>query len=217
MRPGFAFPISYSVFIQEDKAMTDRMNNQRGADEARREDEWRNENRGLAKRDPSRYGMTRYEGWNSPFELMRRFSEDVDRLFNSLGFSSMSSVGTYSRPGETGRQLGQWSGMGMSTWTPSVDIMTRGDDLVVNVDLPGIKPEDVRVEADDDSLIIQGQTGKQDERKGQGYYYSERSYGSFFRRMPLPPGVNANQATAQFNNGVLEINLPGAVKQLRPE
>ncbi len=51
----------------------------------------------------------------------------------------------------------------------------------------------------------------------QGYYYSERSYGNFYRRIPLPPGVNADRAAAQVNNGALEVSLPGAVKQLRPE
>ena len=82
----------------------------------------------------------------------------------------------------------------MSSKEWSVEVTARGDDLVVSADLPGVKPEDVRVEAEGNSLIIRGET-----------------------RAESPPGVRLDNARAEFKDGVLEITLPGAVKALRPQ
>src|SRR5438093_6890156 len=104
--------------------MADRMINQRPADQ---QGGGGIEERGLARRSEPR-GLTRYQGWSSPFELMRRFSEDVDRMFSSFGFG-----GSLGWPFErTGRELSLPATMtGLTTWAPSVDVLTRGDDLVV--------------------------------------------------------------------------------------
>ena len=106
---------------------------------------------------------------------------------------------------------------GTTTWAPSVDVLTRGDDLVVRADLPGIKPEDVQVETEGNNLIIRGESSMEQKKEDQGYFYSERRYGSFYRTIPLPEGVNADNAQARFNNGVLEVTLPGAAKNLQPQ
>src|SRR5213076_2922428 len=133
--------------------MADRMEQQRPAGEGQGQG---NQNRSLARRD-DQGGLSYYRGGTySPFELMRRFSEDVDRMFASLGFGSFGSMlqpwsmaqGRESRTGT--------SAMSTMAWTPSVDIDTRGDDLVVSADLPGIKPENVQLECDDNQLIIRG-------------------------------------------------------------
>jgi HSP20 family protein len=164
----------------------------------------RDQSRGLARQGYS-YGM----GY-SPFDMMRRFSEDVDRLFGSFGFGNLGW------PFESGYESGrmpanQGTSMASRNWTPPVDVFARGDDLVIDAELPGIKPEDVTIEAEGNNLIVRGESNL--ERNDQGYY--ERSYGSFYRTIPLPQGVNADNA--QFNNGVLEITLPGAAKQLQPQ
>jgi HSP20 family protein len=170
------------------------------------------EERGLARHSEPR-GLTRYQGFASPFELMRRFSEDVDRMFSSFGF------GTFGSPFErTGRELTFPSTMaGLTTWAPSVDVLTRGDDLLVRADLPGVKPEDVHVEMEGNNLVIRGESSMEQKREDQGYFYSERRYGSFHRTIPLPEGVKVDNAQAHFNNGVLEVTLPGAAKNLQPQ
>ena len=85
----------------------------------------------------------------------------------------------------------------MTTISPSVNVFTRGDDLVVSADLPGIKPEDVHVDIEGNNLIIQGESSTRNENKGdRGYWYSESSYGSFYRSIPLPPGTPTEKATA---------------------
>ena len=66
----------------------------------------------------------------------------------------------------------------------------------------------VRVEVDDDVLTISGERRNEQRDERDGYFRSERSYGSFFRAIPLPDGVRADQCEAEFNDGVLEISLP---------
>jgi HSP20 family protein len=198
--------------------MVDRLDQQRPSDQDRSQSD---QSRGVAPRDDqndlSNYqGSYQTRGTASPFELMRRFSEDVDRMFASLGFGSMFEPWGTSRAGR--RQAGT-SAMSTMAWAPSVDINTRGDDLVVSADLPGIKPENVQIECDANRLIIRGET--KDERsqndKERGYWYSERNYGSFYRSIPLPQGVNTDNARADFKDGVLEVTFPGAAKSLNPQ
>jgi HSP20 family protein len=187
--------------------MNDSMSNQRPAGEQKS-----TENTSLSKRDEGQ-AISPYYGWRtSPFELMRRFSEDVDRIFSSFGFGNWGLGNTLSPPLSS-------MGTSMSSWTPPVDISTKGDDLVVSVDLPGLKPEEVQIEAEDNRLIIRGEhrDERSDKDEDKGYWYSERSYGSFYRAIPLPAGVNADNAQAYFNNGVLELTLPGAAKKLKPQ
>ena len=97
-------------------------------------------------------------------------------------------------------------------WSPQIETFEREGQLVVRADLPGLKKDDVNVEITDDAITISGERRNEDEERREGYYRSERSYGSFFRSIPLPEGVNAEDANATFNNGVLEITMQ-AVKE----
>jgi hypothetical protein len=86
------------------------------------------------------------------------------------------------------------------------------------VDLPGMKPEDIEIETADNQLIVRGEHRDEKEQgdKDQGYWYTERSYGSFYRSIPLPPGIKAEEAKANYTNGVLQITIPGAARSLNP-
>jgi HSP20 family protein len=194
-------------------AMSDRIQQQRPA----KEGQVRNDNMSLSRRDDSG-NISYYRGGTySPFELMRRFTEDVDRMFGSLGLGSFSST---LQPWAQARERGAGTNaMTTMAWTPAVDISTRGDDLMVSLDLPGIKPENVQIECEDNRLIVRGETRDErtQEEKDRGYWYSERSYGSFYRVIPLPQGINPDNAQAAFNNGVLEVTFPGAAKNVQPQ
>jgi HSP20 family protein len=66
----------------------------------------------------------------------------------------------------------------------------------------------VKVHVDGDTLVVEGDRKQEKEEKREGYYHSERSYGTFYRSIPLPEGAKADQTAAQFNNGVFEVTVP---------
>ena len=136
----------------------------------------------------------------SPFSLMRRMMEDLDRLFEDFG----------ARREQT--QTGRRDLMGRSTerevfWMPDVDVFERDGRLVVRADLPGLSPDDVRVEVEDGALTIEGERRQEREIEGAGTYHAERVYGMFRRVIPLPDGADPESAEARFDNGVLQVSV----------
>lgn len=93
-------------------------------------------------------------------------------------------------------------------WTPSVDLVRRDDSLVLRADIPGIKPDEVKIEIDDDVLTVSGEHSEESEEKKGQYMRRERRYGSFSRSMVLPRGVKAEDIEATTENGVLEVTIP---------
>ncbi len=79
---------------------------------------------------------------------------------------------------------------------------------MVQADLPGLNKDDIHVEVRDDAITIEGERRKEHEEHCEGYYRSERSYGSFLRTVPLPEGIEADKAEANFHDGVLEVSMP---------
>jgi HSP20 family protein len=129
-----------------------------------------------------------------PFGAMQRFADEMDRLFDSFGL---------------GRQWGAMPSFGSSgAWAPNVDVYQKDDQFIVNADLPGLKKDDVSVEIADDAVTIQGERKAAQEDQREGYYRSERSYGSFCRVIPLPQGAITEQAKAEFRDGVLHFTVP---------
>ncbi len=124
----------------------------------------------------------------SPFTLMRRFTDELDRAFS-----------------------GRWHEFGggeVTGWSPAIDVSEREGKLIVHADLPGLNKEDVKVEVTDDALTIEGERKREHEEEGKGYRRTERSYGSIYGRIGMPEGANAEEARAQFNKGVLEVSVP---------
>ena len=132
----------------------------------------------------------------SPFSFLRRFGEDMEQLFEEFGFGGLMPRGMT-------QGLNQIAG-----WTPPVEMFQRDGQLVVRADLPGIDKDNVQVELRDDSVVIRGERQEEHEEKGEGFYRSERAYGSFYREIPLPQGVKTENANANFRDGVLEITMP---------
>jgi HSP20 family protein len=137
-------------------------------------------------------GLDLFEGpFNFP--LFHRLGREIDFLFDRFGLERRVF-----EPAET-------------VWTPDVEMFRRSDEIVVKADIPGMKKEDITIEVADDQLILKGERKQEKEEKGEGYYRAERTYGSFYRALPLPEGVKAAEAKASMKDGVLEIALP-AVK-----
>ena len=140
----------------------------------------------------------------TPFAFMRRFGEEMDSLFADFGIGR-----GWLAPIEKGTNLAQ------GLWSPQVEMFERGKDIVVRADLPGLTTDDVNVEVADNGITIEGERKNENNEEGEGYYRSERTYGKFYRRVPLPHGVKADDAQATFSNGVLEITMPAATREQR--
>ena len=169
---------------------------------------WPPGSRGMPARrggfEPSLYG-----GFGGgPFALMRRISDEMDRMFESFGLGDPMARGFGSLTG-TGEQ-----GL-RSLWSPHLEMFERDGKLVIQADLPGVRKEDVHVDIDDDRVILQGERRQESRREEQGFFHTERSYGSFHRVVPLPEGVDADQARASFRDGVLEVELPAPKQRQR--
>lgn len=149
----------------------------------------------------TRRGQQELQRPQSPFAFMRRFNEEMDRLFQDFGFGRGLQVSPF------GREPGLF-GESRSTWSPQVEVIEHGGKLVVRADLPGMTRDDIEVDVTDNRLVIRGERRSEHEEEEEGYYRSERSYGSFYRAIPLPEGVDAENADATFRNGVLEITMP---------
>lgn len=101
-------------------------------------------------------------------------------------------------------------------WLPAVEMFEKEDRFVVKAELPGMKEEDVDISVTDDTLTIKGEKKSESEVKEEDYYFSERSYGSFFRSIALPSNVDAKRIEACFDDGILEIDLP-KVTEVKPK
>ncbi len=91
---------------------------------------------------------------------------------------------------------------------PAMDVVENDKEVVIRIDLPGMKPEDVKIELEDDVITISGEMGDTIEKEGDRYHYRERSYGAFQRSLRLPNTVDKEKVEASFENGVLNITLP---------
>lgn len=91
---------------------------------------------------------------------------------------------------------------------PAVDVAETEDEITVKADLPGVKPEEVDVLLEENTLILKGERKHEHEEKKDNYRRVERSYGSFRRVIPLSAGVKSEAIKAQYKDGVLTITIP---------
>jgi HSP20 family protein len=95
-----------------------------------------------------------------------------------------------------------------TAWLPAIDLVRQDDALVVRADLPGVKPEDVSVEIDDDTLTISGRIEEEHEEKEENVIRRERRMGFFSRSIALPKEIERDQIEATVNEGILEVKIP---------
>jgi HSP20 family protein len=96
----------------------------------------------------------------------------------------------------------------MEEISPAVDIFEEGDQLVVKVELPGMKKEDLEVSLKDDLLTISGEKQKEKKEEKANYYRMESTHGAFRRSFRLPVEVETNKSKATFTDGILELRMP---------
>ena len=104
------------------------------------------------------------------------------------------------------------NGVAPSAWLPSVDVFEDKESLKIVAELPGLKPEDVKITLENSTLTLRGEKKQVAEEKTERVHRYERSYGSFERSFSLPNTVDVEKVEAGFENGVLTITLPKAEK-----
>jgi HSP20 family protein len=167
------------------------------------------QNQQSMRRDTQQGGMARRGGYDplslsllpaqmfpfslvNPFSLLRRVTDEMDNAFTQPG-SSLASTET--------------------VLLPPIEVSERDGNLVIEAELPGLKPENVKVEITSDAVIIEGEQEERREETRGGVYRTERRYGRFYRSIPLPEGTNVEQARARYENGLLEVRIPIAKPQ----
>jgi HSP20 family protein len=122
---------------------------------------------------------------------MQQLSQEVDRLFDELIHRPWGS-----RPPTE------------IAWNPQLDLYETPDAFVVEVDLPGVKEQEVTVEIEAGDLVLRGTRSFEQVKTEGSFYFRERRSGRFTRRLHLPASVDREQIRADFRNGVLQITLP---------
>ena len=101
-----------------------------------------------------------------------------------------------------------------SAFTPKIDIKEGKKKIEISAELPGMDEKDIDVSLSDDALTIKGEKNQEIEDKKDGYYRMERSYGSFYRTIPLPNGIDTDNVDAKFKKGVLQVTIPMTSKAI---
>jgi HSP20 family protein len=141
--------------------------------------------------------LTRLAPWSALSDLQKEMDQLVRTVFGGTGID-----------GE-GRQAEPAS----RAWAPAVDVFSRGDDLVVRAELPGVDPEkDVDISVADGVLRIRGERRSEQRREGANYFRMETSYGAFERAIPLPDGIKLDEIKAVHKHGILEVVIPIAAQ-----
>jgi HSP20 family protein len=94
------------------------------------------------------------------------------------------------------------------TWAPRIDAFDREKDLVIRVELPGVKPEEVDITVEDRTLTISGKRQFEEAVDQGGYHRREIFTGEFRRTLVLPEGLNAGEIAARSENGLLSVIIP---------
>ena len=137
-----------------------------------------------------------------PFDTLRR---QLDRFFAEAPVQKRS--GAY----EPFERFVSWP------TGPPVDFVEHDHEYELTAELPGLDQKDVEIKVVNGALVILGEKKVEREEKDQGYFYSERRYGSFKRSFRLPEGVDTNKITARFDKGVLKVCLPKSPAALKEE
>jgi HSP20 family protein len=144
----------------------------------------------IAVTSPPRHNAPSLTG--TLIEPLTRLRSEVDRLFDDFPSRWLPM---------------QFSRMTSALPVPAVELTETDKAFRLSVEVPGMSASDVKVEVDENMILISGEKRDQREEAEKNYSYCERSYGAFERRLDLPPGADPRNVTARMNNGVLQVTL----------
>ena len=135
--------------------------------------------------------MTTLVRWE-PFRELGTLQSEMSRLMNGM-------------LEDNGRQS--------QNWVPALDVWETPTEVVYAFDLPGIAEEQIAIEVKDETLTVSAEREKTEETSENGFYRFERRYGTFARAVGLPQGVDQDNISARYENGVLEVRVPKPEEQ----
>ncbi len=127
-----------------------------------------------------------------PFRNVAALQDRINRIFDE----------SFSRTADLDDDIS------MSAWKPLVDIYETDEAIILKVELPGIKKDDVSVEVKDNVLTLKGVRTEEKEIKEKNYYRKERAFGAFSRSFNLQHRIQPDKIKARFKDGVLKIEIP---------
>ena len=133
-------------------------------------------------------GLIRWNPWNELVSLRER----MNRVFDDSLFRSDRREDSFA----------------MGTWSPAVDMFEKDDTVVIKAELPGLDKKDVSLDLQNGVLTLKGERKYENEVKEENYYRREMSCGKFIRSFTLPADVDADKIKAEFQNGLLTVEVP---------
>jgi HSP20 family protein len=126
--------------------------------------------------------------WNPAQGLVER-SNEIDRWFNNFFNTDRSFFD---------------QGFTMS---PLINVEETDNEYVISAEIPGVKKEDLNVSFENNVIHISAEKKAEKDKKENNYHYGERSYGKFYRSIPVPSSVKIDEINAEYKDGVLNISV----------
>ncbi len=136
--------------------------------------------------------IVKYNPFNNPFELEREFSRVINLFNKDFSLFERDNVNKY------------------ANIKPLTDTAEDDDNYYLNIDLPGVKREDVKISYSDGVLSISGERNREKETKKKKSHRIEKSFGKYYRSFSFPKEINVEKINADFKNGQLNITVPKA-------
>lgn len=127
-----------------------------------------------------------------PFKELLSLRDEFDRIFKEY----------FIRPEKVDEE-----------WFPMLDMKEDSENILVNIEVPGMRKEDIKVTLRGNQLLVSGERRFEKEKKDETYHRIERSYGKFQRIITIPVEVEQSKIKATYENGILSITLPKTEKE----
>ncbi|MEM3091330.1 MAG: Hsp20/alpha crystallin family protein [Candidatus Pacearchaeota archaeon] len=147
--------------------------------------------------------------WKDPFEEMKRFRKEINRLFDKFLDGGMFSERALPDVNDTKKDIQLFR-------HPLSDLRETDKELIATIEIPGVDKKDIQLQITENNLEVKVERKREMKEEKKGYLRMERSYRGFYRSMPLPSRVIPEQAKASYKEGILEIVMPKAEKK-KPE
>lgn len=141
----------------------------------------------LERWTPQTSALSRWDSFSELLDMRR----EMDQLFGSFFGGTPATMAAVE-----------------AVWAPAVDIQETKDSFIVEVELPGMKQDDIQITIVENTLTLKGERKREREVRDEGYTRVERAYGTFQRALALPSVVDASKVRAKYKDGVLAIELP---------